>query len=58
MSDMKTKSMKQSNIEWQMVITVRIGRRGPNISSLMIRESNGTSRKMVGAIFLKDVEKD
>lgn len=58
MSDMKTKSMKQSNIEWQMVITVRIGRSGPNISSLMIRESNGTSSKMVGAIFLKDVEKD
>jgi hypothetical protein len=30
-----------------------IGSNGPNISSFIIAESSGTSRKIVGAIFLR-----
>lgn len=53
LSEIAHHTTKNTKLQWSLlVLTVIMGSRGPNISSLMTSESRGTSSKMVGEILL------
>lgn len=53
LSEIALHTTNNTKLQWSLlVLTVIMGSRGPNISSLMISESRGTSSKMLGEILL------